>query len=110
MRLRAQHYFSFLAAAVLMAVPVWAHTDSVHVQVDHTVTIAGTQLNPGDYDLRVQESGTQVSVLKDGNVIAQVPCTWIQLSKKSEYSQVQFSENEITEVDFQGKTEAIQFK
>ncbi|HKS81980.1 MAG TPA: hypothetical protein VJR23_10795 [Candidatus Acidoferrales bacterium] len=109
MRLRAHHFLSIVAAAILVAVPVWAHTDSVRVQLTHTVTISGTQLKPGSYDLKVQDSGNDVNIFQDGNKIAQVPCKWVQLSKKSDYSDVQFTKNRITELDFHGKTEAVRF-
>lgn len=109
MRLRAHHYLSILAASILVAVPVWAHTDSVQLQLDHPVTISGTQLKPGDYNLKVEDSGKDVNIFQDGNKIAQVPCKWVQLSKKAEYSDVQFTKNRITELDFHGKTQAVRF-
>ena len=72
--------------------------------------IAGTQLSPGDYEIKVKDGATQASVVQDGKVVAQVPCQWIQLSKKPVNSQVISSNNQITEVDFSGKTEAVQFR
>lgn len=109
MRLRARHCVSIIAASILAAVPVWAHTDSVQMQISHTVTISGTQLKPGDYDFKVENSGKDVNIFRDGNKIAQVPCKWVQLPQKSEYSDVQFTKNQVTEIDFHGKTEAVRF-
>lgn len=109
MRVRAHHFLTLLAAAFVLSMPVWAHTDSVHLDLDHTVTISGTQLSPGHYDLKVQDSGNEVSVMQDGNLIAQVPCKWIQLPKRSDYSDIQFTNDKITGLDFNGKTEAVRF-
>jgi len=109
MRLRVKHYLTGLAAAAMLTAPVWAATKSVDLDVDHTVTIAGTQLAPGDYSIRVKEGAAQADVTQDGNVIATVPCQWIQLPQKSTYSEVQFNNNTVTEVDFNGKSEAVKF-
>jgi hypothetical protein len=109
MRLRVNHYLTGLAAAAMLTAPVWAGTKSIDLDVDHNVTIAGTQLAPGDYKISVPEGATQANVMQNGNVIATVPCQWIQLPQKASYSQVQFNQDKVTEVDFSGKTEAVQF-
>jgi hypothetical protein len=109
MRLRPKHYLPGLAV-ILLAAPLWAHTESVEMQINHPVTIAGKQLNPGDYNFKVKDAAKQVDVMRDGNVVAQVACNWVQLSKKAPYSDVQFTKDQITEIDFGGKTEAVKFR
>jgi hypothetical protein len=109
MRLRVKHYLTGLAAAAMLTAPAWASTKSVDLAVDHTVTIAGTQLSPGDYSIRVKDGATQAEVTQNGNVIATVSCAWIQLPQKSAYSAVQFDNNTVTEVSFSGKSEAVTF-
>ena len=109
MRLRAMHYLPVLAV-ILLAAPVWAHTESVQLQLIHSATIAGTHLSPGHDDFKVKDSAKEVNVVENGNVIAQVPCKWIQLTRKNPYSDVQFNKNQITELDFSGKNEAVKFR
>ncbi len=109
MHIRAKHYLAGVAV-VFLALPLWSHTESAQVDIDHPVTISGTQLQPGQYELRVKDYANQAVVTKDGNVVAQVPCHWIQLPKEPQYSQVMFTKNQITEVDFGGKTQAVEFR
>jgi hypothetical protein len=108
MRIHAKHVLAGLGV-VFLTLPVWAHTNSADLQIDNPAVIGGTQLKPGQYELRVKDGATQVSVVQDGKVVAQVPCKWIQLPKKAENSEVTVSENRVSEIDFSGKTEAVQF-
>lgn len=108
MRFRFLQCFAILAVLALSA-PVWARTKSVDLHLTDPTTIGTTQLQPGDYQLRVQEGGNQVSVVRQGKVIAEVPCHWVQLQSKPNQSQVLFTSNQITEVDFGGDTQAAQF-
>jgi hypothetical protein len=109
MRIRAKHLITGLGVLCL-TLPVWAHTDSTELEITQPTVIADTQLSPGDYEIRVKDGATQASVVQDGKVVAEVPCQWIQLPKKPVNSQVISSNNQITEVDFGGKTEAVQFR
>jgi hypothetical protein len=107
MRIGAKHFLAGVAVLAL-GLPVWARTESSELDVDHSVTIAGKQLSPGDYELKVEDNGTQVTVTKYGDVVVQVPCHWIQLPNKADSTEVKSSDNQITEIDFKGKTEAVQ--
>jgi hypothetical protein len=110
MRIRAEHLLTaFGLGFLLLALPVWAHTDTTQMEISSPTVIAGTQLKPGEYELRVKDGATQASIVQDGKVVAEVPCQWIQLPKKAESSQITFSNDQITEIDFGGKTEALQF-
>jgi hypothetical protein len=72
-------------------------------------TIGPTQLQPGQYQLRAEDGATQVTVLRHGKVVVEVPCHWVQLQNKPQSSEVNFSSNRIIEVDFGGDTQAAQF-
>jgi hypothetical protein len=111
MRIRAEHILTGLGLGFLfLALPVWAHTESTQIEISSPTVIAGTQLKPGDYELRVKDGAPEASIVQDGKVVAEVPCQWIQLPKKAESSQVLLSNDKITEIDFGGKTEALQFR
>ncbi|MGB6199799.1 MAG: hypothetical protein WA871_15535 [Candidatus Acidiferrales bacterium] len=107
MRIHAK-YFLTGVAVVFLALPVWAQTETTELTIDHPETIGATQLKPGDYEFRVKSDATQLEVLQEGSVVAQIPCHWIQLPNKAETTQVSTSNDKITEIDFGGKTAAVQ--
>jgi hypothetical protein len=107
MRFRVKQFLAPLAV-LFLTLPVWAHTESIDLTIDHTVTISGTQLQPGEYSFKVADNAKQVTVIKDGGVVVQAPCHWIQLPSKPDASEIKSSENQITEIDFKGRTDAVQ--
>jgi hypothetical protein len=108
MRFRFLQVFAILAVLALSA-PAWARTKSVDLHLTENSTIGSTQLQPGEYQLKAEEGTSQISIVRHGKVVAEVPCHWIQLPHKPEQSQVLFTSNQITEVDFGGDTQAAQF-
>jgi hypothetical protein len=94
-----------------MALPIGltAAADSIHktVHIGATATVAGKTLHEGDYDLVV--NGTQAKFASKGKVVAEVPCTWKTLSAKAEHDIVMIDGGAVTEIEFQGKTQAIDF-
>jgi hypothetical protein len=105
---------SYLAAiAVLgLSLPLWAHTDSVPFEVDHTLTIGTQQLEPGNYNLKVKDGENQLMIVRsnDGKVVATVPCQWVDLSKKAAQSEVVTNADRVVQVEFGGKAKAIEFR
>ena len=110
MQIRAKHYGIALAVFVLAA-PVWAHTDTAQLTLTEPTTIGGTQLKAGDYNLEVKPNGTQLKVVNTATnkTVAEVPCQWIQLQQKPDTTQVLVNNNQVTEIDFGGKTQAVKF-
>jgi hypothetical protein len=93
----------------LITLPVWAaHTDSMTWEPSQSMTIGSTQVTPGHYELRAEEGQSNLEVIQNGKVVATIPCTWMQLPKKAEYSEVQTNNNQVTQVQFGGRTDAIQ--
>jgi hypothetical protein len=94
-----------------MALPlcVSAATDSMHktVHLGGTATVAGKTLQEGDYDLVV--TGHQAKFSSKGKVVAEVPCTWKTLPAKAEHDEVLITSGAVSEIEFQGKTQAIDF-
>jgi hypothetical protein len=107
MRLHIKQFLGGIAL-IILAVPVWAHTDSTPLHSDGTTTIGGTQLKAGDYQLKVKDNATELQVTHDGKVVAQVPVKWIQLPNRPSSTEVVINNDQIVEVDFGGKTEAVQ--
>jgi hypothetical protein len=98
-------------AVVALALPVWAgsssHTDSTTFDTMQTATIGQTQLQPGHYTLKAKESSDRLEVLQNGKLIATVPCSWIELAQKPRDSQVLSNQDRVTQVEFQGRMEAV---
>ena len=109
MRLSSKEYLAVFAFS-LITLPIWAaHTDSISWDVTQPTTIGSAQVKPGDYQLRVEEGQTELQVVQKGKVIAKVPVHWTQLPNKAADSEVQVDNNQVTQVQFAGRTEAIQF-
>lgn len=99
-------------AVLGMALPAWAgrsstRTDSTPFDTSQKVTLGKTQLQPGHYTFKAKESGNKMEVFKDGELVATVPCRWIQLSKKAQDSEIVSNRNRVTQVEFGGRTEAV---
>ncbi len=106
-------FFGAVVATVILTAPVWAgsassHKDSAAFDAAEATTIGNTQLQPGHYTLEAREDQSQLNVLKDGKVIASVPCHWVQLQKKAKSSEILSNNNQVNEVRFGGRTEAAQ--
>ena len=108
MRFRILQCFTILAV-LAMAVPSWARSKSVELHLTDPATIGTTQLQPGSYILKVDDGATQVSVVRQGKVIAEVPCHWVQLPAKPKTTEIDFTANQITEIEFGGDLQAAQF-
>jgi hypothetical protein len=107
MRLKS---IQLIAAFTLLtlAAPVWAHSRTATAYINATTTIGSTQLKPGEYQLKVEDSATQLQVLQNGKVVATVPVQWVQLPNRPAETTVVMDSNKITEVDFGGNTQAVQ--
>jgi hypothetical protein len=103
---------SYLAAIAMfgLSLPLWARTNSVPLQVDHTLTIGNQELKPGAYSLKANDGDNQLRIVRsaDGKTVATVPVQWIDLSQKPRQSEVLMNEDRIVQIDFDGKTKAIE--
>jgi hypothetical protein len=94
----------------LIASPVWAtHLDSLSWEIHEPTTIGNAQIKPGNYLFRAEEGQSELQIMEDGKVVATVPCRWTQLTNKAAYSEVKTLNNQIIELHFAGRKEAIQF-
>lgn len=114
MRLKSASVFAGLAIT-LLAISLSARPDSglmdkAQWSPSQESKIGDKDFMPGNYQLTAMESGTSVSVFKDGKLVAEVPCHWTQLPRKAADTAV-FTDpmNSVTQVQFSGRTAAIQF-
>ena len=106
-------FFGAVVATLILTAPAWAgtapsHKDSTTFDVAQAITIGNTHLQPGQYTFEANEAQSQLNVLKDGKVVATVPCHWVQLQKKANNSEVLSNGNQVNEIRFGGRTQAAQ--
>jgi hypothetical protein len=105
---------STLVAALMMMLSIGLQTlaakdakvDTSSVfTIQNAASLAGQSIAPGDYKVSVTE--TQLTVSKDGKVIAQVPVQWKDETSKPHYSTIVTEGGKITEFHFGGKTRFV---
>ncbi|MGH9717758.1 MAG: hypothetical protein ACRD4R_13665 [Candidatus Acidiferrales bacterium] len=69
--------------------------------------IGHTDLQPGHYTLKANESKDKLRVLHNGKVVATVPCHWVKLQQKPNNTEIFSNKNRVTRVEFQGRRDAI---
>jgi hypothetical protein len=93
----------------LVALPLWAaRVDSIDWAPTRSMTIGGMQIQPGQYQLKAEEGKAELQVIAKGKVVATVPCHWTELPAKASDSQVSTDGDKVTQVQFVGRTSAIQ--
>lgn len=108
MKLNCKTMLSSLAL-LAMALPLWAHTDSIQYVVTQSTTIAGYRLAPGSYQLKANDATNTVTVQLNGSIVTQVPCKFVQLPQKAGQTEVLSNGSKVTGLHFSGKTEAVAF-
>lgn len=97
-------------AVSFLALPLWAaHIDTIDWSTDQATSIGGPQVQPGQYQLRAEEGKTELQVVQKGKVVATIPCQWVQLPSKPSSSEVLIDGGKVTQVQFAGRTGAVQF-
>jgi hypothetical protein len=95
---------------VLAALPASAaHIDSVDWDTPRSVAIGTTQIQPGKYQLKAEEGKSELTIMSKGKIIATIPCHWMELPTKADTSSVATDGDKVTQVEFGGRTSAIQF-
>ena len=98
----------FASAILAMAAPAWGHTDTAMLTFDKPAHIGSTTLNAGSYKVRADENGKQLEFERDGKVVAQIPCHWVQLNNKSQNDEALVNNDTVQEIRFGGRTAAAQ--
>ncbi|MHB8541652.1 MAG: hypothetical protein ACYDCD_12035 [Candidatus Acidiferrales bacterium] len=106
MRIRVSPLVAALAVVVFTC-PVWAHSESTRLRLNHSATIGSTSLRPGKYTFSADKGMNQVMVKHDGKLVATIPGKEVTLKKKSPYTAVLFNGRQIHELQFGGKMQAI---
>jgi hypothetical protein len=109
--MRTRFGFLLAASAILaMSAPAWAHSMGVSLDLSQAARIEGKQLQPGHYRLVANDKRNAVKIFRRDKLVATVEGHWVHKQTKSPYSDVVLTKNQIREIDFSGKTEAILFR
>ncbi|PYU68542.1 MAG: hypothetical protein DMG49_15725 [Acidobacteria bacterium] len=96
----------FAVLALVTAVQARTHKDAWNL--DKTVTIGGTQMKPGSYQLNGDDAKKELTVLQNGKVVATVSGQWVKLPQKADYTSVETTGDKVTQVLFGGSDQAFQ--
>jgi hypothetical protein len=79
---------------------------STTVSVQNSMWLAGQEIKPGDYTVSANE--TQLTISRNGKIVAQAPVQWKDETSKARSSTVVADGNKIKEVHFGGKTKYVE--
>ncbi|MGB6482054.1 MAG: hypothetical protein WBE86_01055 [Candidatus Acidiferrales bacterium] len=97
-----------ILAVLALSAPVFARSMSQPLELNQPATIGSATLQPGHYELKADPNSNQVRVERDGKLVATVEGRTVTLNKKSDYGAVVMDGQRIHEIQFAGKTEAIE--
>lgn len=109
MRLNSKKYLTIFAFSLITAPICAAHTDSASWEPTQPMTIGIAQVKPGNYRLKAYEDEDELQVIQGGKVIATTLCFWKTLPEKAAKTEIKVNDNNVTEVQFKGRSEAIIF-
>jgi len=106
---RALKYFSATLAFAVVTLPVWARPESLKstIVVSSPLKVGSSTLAPGHYDVIAE--GNQAKFEHGGKVVAEVSYTLKTLPSKAHGDEFIVDHDQITEIQFAGKTQAIDF-
>lgn len=96
-----------ILAVLALSAPVFARSISQPLYLSQPATIGSTTLQPGHYELKADPNTNQVRVERDGKLVATVEGRTVTLNTKAPYSAVMMDGQRIHEIQFGGKTKAI---
>jgi hypothetical protein len=97
-----------ILAVFALSAPVFARSMSQPLDLSRPATIGSTTLQPGNYEFKADMNSNQVQVERNGRLVATIEGKEITLSKKAPYGAVVMDGRRIHEIQFGGKTEAIE--
>ena len=95
-------------AILALASPVFAKSFSQTIDISQPATIGQQSLEPGQYKFTANLSSDMVRIERDGKLVATVQGKTVDLKNKAPYGAVVFTGRRIQEIQFQGKTQAIE--
>ena len=96
-----------VVAMLALASPVFAKSFSQTIEINQPATIGDTSLQPGSYKFVADLDSGTVRVERGRKVVATVHGKTVTLKNKAPYGSVVVDGGKVQEIQFQGKSEAI---
>ena len=109
MRANSNKYLAILAFSLFLAPVCAAHTDSASWEPTQPTIVGDAQVKPGNYLLKADEDDHEIRILQNGKTIITVMCSWEDLPKKGADTEIKVNHEEVIEVQFKGRPEAVVF-
>jgi len=98
-----------IVVGLTFALPVWAKPLKKWIELYSPAQVGNTALLAGQYELVVDDKTAIATFEKNNKVVAEIPYQLIRIAKAPTDAMVFDKKGELTEIDFSGKSEAIEF-
>jgi len=97
-----------LLTALALAMPALAKPFTRMIDITQKAKVGKLVLTPGEYKLVV--NGTEAKVMKNGKLLGEVNCRWIESAHKAETDEIIYNGDHLSEVRLGGKTRVLEFQ
>jgi len=96
-----------IVMGLTLATPLWAKPLKKTIELYSPARVGNTALLAGQYELILNEK--VVTFERNNKVVGEIPYQWKQIAKSRTDAMVFDEKGELTEIDFSGKSQAIEF-
>jgi len=97
-----------IVVGLTLALPMWAKPLKKSIELYSPARVGNTALLAGQYELVLDDRTATATFEKNNKVVAEVPYQLIQIAKAPTDALVFDKKGELTEIDFSGKSQAIE--
>lgn len=95
-----------IVMGLTLAIPLWAKPLKKSIELYSPARVGNTALPAGKYELILNDK--EATFEKDNKIVAATPYQWKQIAK-SPVDAIVFNKDVLTEIEFSGKSQAIEF-
>ena len=95
-----------IVMGLTLAIPLWAKPLKKSITLYSPARVGNTALPAGKYELILNDK--EATFEKDNKIVAATPYQWKQIAK-SPVDAIVFNKDVLTEIEFSGKSQAIEF-
>ncbi len=106
---RILHRELAIVVGLALALPMWAKPLKKSIELYSLARVGNTALPAGQYELIVDNKLAIATFEKHNKVVAEIPYQLTRIAKASTDAMVFDKKGELTEIDFSGKSQAIEF-
>ena len=98
-----------IVVGLAFALPMWAKPLKKSIELYSPARVGNTALLAGQYELIVDDKVAIATFEKNNKIVAEIPYQLIRIAKAPMDAMVFDKKGELTEIDFSGKSQAIEF-